>query len=613
MVKYPAEKIAEVRDRLDIERVIGRTVKLQRKGHNLMGCCPFHQEKTPSFSVDARKKLFHCFGCQVGGDVFDFVMKQDSVDFPEAVRSLAQEVGVELPQKEESPAAKQARLEKERMYRVNQISGDHFEAKLAKNAAALRYLRDERKLSDDTIRSFQLGYAPDEWDQLSSALAERQVPEKIAVRLGLLGRKNRGDGVYDRFRGKVIFPIRRANGEIAGFGARRADWLNKEDDGPKYLNSIDSPVYDKSRLFYGIDHAKNAIRKERTAMIVEGYFDVIALHQAGIKTAIACCGTAISKYHAQALKKIAPEVITAYDGDEAGQRATRRASELLLQAGLKVRVLRLPQRDDPDTFVHREGKQALQNLINQSPSAIDAFLEEAITLHQGGGVAGLVEIVHAIRPLLLSVASLSDRELFVQGVAHRLNIDARRLASRLAQAQRQPRRDQRPTPPPPTHQTEPPGTMSPAPPAGKPKPVPVTEKTILRQLVSNPSLVLRQLDEAQVEQAIQHHGVKAALSKARQLGVHFDAHHALEAVSEVCLPQEIAEIRQGLMTQLPNEDDLSPCIDQVLKKYHRERLANLTKRIAQESNPEVVQALMTEAESLRVARQMTGSKFSHAK
>ena len=620
LVKIPAEKITEVRDRLDIERVIGRTVKLQRKGTNLMGCCPFHQEKTPSFSVDSGKKLFHCFGCGEGGDVFAFVMKQDNVDFPEAVRTLAQEVGVELPQKEESPAEKKSRVEKERMYRVNQLSSNHFEAQLAKNEAALSYLRNDRGLTDETINDFHLGYAPDAWDQLSNDLARRNVPEKIAVQLGLLGRKSRGDGVYDRFRGKVIFPINSVKGDVSGFGARRADWLNKEDDGPKYLNSIDSLVYDKSRLFYGIDRAKNVIRKERSAIIVEGYFDVIALHQAGIKTAIACCGTSISKYHAQALQKLQSEVITAYDGDEAGQRATRRAAELLLQSGLKVRVLKLPKGDDPDTFVTREGADALRALLDNCPSAIDAFLEQAISQNQGGGVAGLVEIVNDIRPLLMAIANPADRELYIQGVAHRLNIDARQLARRLAQKQqRAAAREQRSNFVPQDQaeryrpQAEQQEAPSPAQRNSKPKPIPVTEKTVLRQLVTNPSTVLPELEKADIEEAIQHPGVRAAFHRARKLGVHFDAHHALEAASEVCHPQEIAELRKGLMTQLPNEDELSPCIDQILRKYHRDRLAVLKKRIAQESNPEVVQTLMAEAESLRVARQMTGSKFSHAK
>ncbi|MEE2904501.1 MAG: DNA primase [Myxococcota bacterium] len=610
MVKIPAEKIAEVRDRVDIERVIGRAVKLTRKGTNLMGCCPFHQEKTPSFSVDSNKKLFHCFGCGVGGDVFAFVMKLESIEFPEAVRQLAQEVGVELPQKQESPQEKRLRVEKDRMYRVNQISSEYFESRLAKNAAALSYLREDRGLSDETIAAFGLGFAPESWDGLANELKRRKVPEDLCIKLGLLGRRSQGNGVYDRFRGKIVFPINAVSGDVAGFGARRADWLQSKEDGPKYLNSIDSPVYDKSRLFYGLDKAKTFIRKERQAILVEGYFDVIALNQAGVRNAIAGCGTAISKHQAQQLAKLASEVVTAYDGDEAGQRATRRAAELLLQAGVKVRVLRLPKSDDPDTFISREGNEAFRAELRSSPSAIDLFLADARKKHAGGGVAGLVEVVNDIRPLLTSISDAGDREVYVQGVAQTLGIDARQLMRRLNTKNKNSRTEQRPEP----HPFAPPNAAMPRnPPPGARRPIPVTEKTILRHLVSNPSTILPQLVEAKVESAFQHPGISAAFRRAQDLGVHFNAHHALEAAADVCSPEEISELRQGLMSQLPNEDELAPCIDHVLTKYYRERLAALTKRIAQESNPEIVQSLMTEAEQLRSARETFGSTSSYAK
>ena len=614
MVKIPAEKIAEVRDRIDIERVIGRAVKLSRKGTNLMGCCPFHQEKTPSFSVDSNKKLFHCFGCGVGGDVFAFLMKLESIEFPEAVRQLAQEVGVELPQKQESPQEKRLRVEKDRMYRVNQLSSEYFESRLSNNAAALSYLREDRGLSDETIAAFGLGFAPESWDGLANNLKQRNVPEELCIKLGLLGRRSQGNGVYDRFRGKIVFPINAVSGDVAGFGARRADWLNGKDDGPKYLNSIDSTVYDKSRLFYGLDKAKTAIRKERQAILVEGYFDVIALHQAGVHNAIAGCGTALSKHQAQQLAKLASEVVTAYDGDEAGQRATRRAAELLLQAGVKVRVLRLPKSDDPDTFISREGNEAFRAELQSSPSAIDLFLNDAKKRHAGGGVAGLVEIVNDVRPLLTSVSDAGDREVYIQGVAQSLNIDARQLMRRLnnRNAKNSSRPENRGQPDPhPFAPSNPQVTQRNDVPTKRP--IPVTEKTILRHLVSNPSTILPQLIEAKVEAAFQHPGIRAAFQRAQALGVHFDAHHALEAAADVCSLEEISELRQGLMSQLPNEDELAPCIDHVLTKYYRERLAALTKRIAQESNPEIVQSLMTEAEQLRLARETFGSTSSYAK
>lgn len=429
----PREKIQEIVDRVDIERVIGRHLTLKKQGARLVGLCPFHKEKSPSFSVDPRKKLYHCFGCQVGGDVIDFVKRIEHVEFPDAVRILARETGVELPEVEVSPEERRLRQERERMFRVNELARDFYVRALWDELPALAYLREARNLDDATIRAWSLGWAPAGWSALSEYLAVKQVPDELLVRLGLVGRRREGNGVYDKLRGRVVFPIVVPGGEIAGFGARRADWIELGDAerGPKYLNSSESPVYEKSQIFFGLDKARDSIRRTKRAVLVEGYLDVIALHQAGMDLAIATCGTALSGRHAGLLSRMVEEVVTLYDGDQAGLDATRRASEILLQAGVSVRVATVPDGEDPDTWVQKIGGDALKAALDRAPSAIDAAVERARVRYVGAGVAGTVKVVEEIRPLLMAVRDPLQRSVYAEGAAKLLGLDPHTLTGHL--------------------------------------------------------------------------------------------------------------------------------------------------------------------------------------
>ncbi len=276
-MRIPPQIIDDVRDRADIERVIGRSVRLQKQGNRMVGLCPFHKEKSPSFSVSRDKQLYYCFGCQAGGNVFDFVMALEGLDFPGAVRSLAKELGVTIPEEEESQADRDARSKRERLYQLNLYAAQVYEQALAKAPEALRYLKESRGLTAETIQRFRLGWAPPEWRFLTEAVENKGVDPKLGLELGLLGQSVKDGRLYDRLRGRVIFPIQIPGGQVAGFGARRADWVDPE--GPKYLNSPESPLYDKSSILYGLFEAKDEIRKSRVAVLVEGYLDVIALHQ----------------------------------------------------------------------------------------------------------------------------------------------------------------------------------------------------------------------------------------------------------------------------------------------------------------------------------------------
>ena len=526
MVTIPDAKIAEVRDRIDIERLISRSVPLKKAGRQLMGRCPFHEDKSPSFSVDPVNKLFHCFGCGVGGDVFDFVMQRDAVPFPEAVKLLAAEAGVQLPERERTPEEKRSDTERKKLLRVNELAAAHFAGELARDAKARDYLEKERGLSRETIERFRIGFAPQAWQSLSDALANKGVPVELPVRLGLVGKKQKGEGHYDRFRARVMFPIRDAKGRTIGFGARRAEWAAQDDrPGPKYLNSPESPVYDKSGVFYGLDVSGETIRRTRSAILVEGYLDVIALHQAGISSAIACCGTSLSQRHAQLLKRIADDVVTMYDGDDAGRTATDRAAELLLRTGVGVRVVRLPPEHDPDTFVKAHGAEALTNQIDAAPSAIDRAITDAQTELAGRGVDGLVRVVDKIRPLLIAIPDPLRRDVSIEGAARRLDVDAAMLRHHL----RHPR-------------TRPSGrAVAPAPSRGpqngdKPLrdlPIPRLEAEILRAVIDSPAESVPAVEEKQAVGALSHPAIEIAVSKAVQAynsGEPFDGSRALDAV-----------------------------------------------------------------------------------
>ncbi|MFO0727636.1 MAG: DNA primase [Myxococcota bacterium] len=606
MRNIPREKIQEVLDRVDIERVIGRTVALKRQGNRLVGLCPFHKEKSPSFSVDPQKKLFHCFGCQVGGDVFGFVQRMEAVDFGEAVRMLAKEVGVVLPEHGESEEERRHRVERERLFVVNEIAEAFFLDRLHHDGRAMSYLIDERGLSKETVAAFRLGFAPDSWSATSEALQKKGVTEAELLKLGLVGRRKEGHGVYDKLRGRVIFPIRIPGGHIAGFGARRSDWLTVEgeDRGPKYLNSPESPVYDKSSIFYGLDRARDPIRRAKRAILVEGYLDVIGVHQAGVELAIATCGTAISGRHAAQLQRLTEEVVTLYDGDAAGEQATRRASELLLATGLSVRVATLPAGEDPDTYARKFGAAALNKLLDEAPSAIDYAVDAAAARHKGGGVAGNVKIVDEIRPLIAAVKDPLQRDLYADGAARRIGIDPRILLTHLRRPG-EPLALSKPAPPPPK---EPPPRQKPPGRAVMPSPV---EQSLFRHLVENPGATVRAMEAKEALSAFHHPAVKAGMVAgwaAVRGGAPFDAARALEAAKDGgdADDEVLRVLRETLLRALPNEDPLEECLEKLLKEDMQRRLGELKARVQRETDPEERERLGVEMHE--IVRRMAAKK-----
>ncbi|HYL58545.1 MAG TPA: DNA primase, partial [Candidatus Acidoferrales bacterium] len=372
MGRFGDDKIEEVRTRADIVEIVGAHVRLRRAGRNFVGLCPFHNEKTPSFSVNAERGFFHCFGCGVGGSVFNFIMRVEGLTFPEAVRSLARKYGVTLP---EINASGPAASEREAMFKAGEVAAEFFSHVLwntGDGTVARDYLK-ARGITVETARAFAVGFAPARPASLTKALERRSLRD-AGVKVGLV--KSDGSEHHDMFRGRVMFPIRDAQGRVLAFGGRVLD-----DRLPKYINSPESPLYSKTRTLYGLFEARQAISSQVNnssgrAILVEGYFDVIALSQAGIKEAVAGCGTALTVEQLRLLSRYTKNVIACFDGDAAGRKASMRALEIFLQAGLLGRGIFIPAGFDPDTFVREKGAAAFQELADNAELLVDYFIRD---------------------------------------------------------------------------------------------------------------------------------------------------------------------------------------------------------------------------------------------
>jgi DNA primase len=358
------EIIQEVRDRVDIVELIGRHLTLKKSGRNHVGLCPFHSEKTASFNVSSDRQSYYCFGCNEGGNAFTFLMHVENLTFPEAVRTLARECGIEVPE-----SSGGGRSNTEMLYRANEVAQARYRKALqVPGNPALAYL-EARGLAAGAVEKFQLGYAPDSWDAVANALRDEGISPEIGAQVGLLAERRSG-GHYDRLRDRVTFPICDVRGRAIGFGGRA---ISPEQE-PKYLNTPESPIFHKRAAVYGYPDALGSIRSEARAVVVEGYFDRIALDIAGVSNTVATCGTALTPDHVRDLRRRTGEVVLLFDGDEAGQRALEKALQLLLPEGLRVRAAVLPTGDDPDSFSAREGAGALRSLVDSAPPAIETVI-----------------------------------------------------------------------------------------------------------------------------------------------------------------------------------------------------------------------------------------------
>ena len=371
-MSFQPEFLDEIRLRLTLSDVIGRRVPLTRKGREFSALCPFHKEKTPSFTINDEKGFFHCFGCGAHGDVIGFDMRMDGSSFPEAVERLANLAGLALP--ERTPEDRQAAKQRTSLYGVMEQACVWFEQRLADagGGRAKGYLAD-RGLDDETIAEFRLGWAPDSRDALKQALVGQGVSEATIAEAGLVGTPEDGGKPYDRFRGRIIFPITDRGGRVVAFGGRALG-----DGMPKYLNSPETPLFHKGRLLYGLAAARKPAHDAGEVIVAEGYMDVIALHRAGFKYAVAPLGTALTEDQMRELWRLAPEPLVCFDGDDAGQRAAMRAAERvlpLLESGRSLRFVTLPPGEDPDSLLAARGRDGLSALLERARPLADVLWE----------------------------------------------------------------------------------------------------------------------------------------------------------------------------------------------------------------------------------------------
>ncbi len=413
---FENSKIEEIKNRVDIVDLVSEYLTLKKAGRNFTGLCPFHQEKTPSFTVNREKQIFYCFGCGEGGNVITFLMKIADKTFPEAIKDLAAKTGVVLPPVSSSKEARQKDFLKEGIINLNLKAAQQFSRNLfsAGGAPARQYLQ-ERGIADDVVKQFRLGYAPDTWRSLTDYFEKNGLSLKLAEQAGLIIPGKEG-GFYDRFRGRLIFPIENVFGETVAFGGRI---LDKGE--PKYLNSPESPVYIKGKNLYGLNKAKEEIRKKGFALIVEGYFDLISLWNAGICNVVATLGTALTREHLELLRRYTIDVVALFDPDEAGKKALDRSLELFLTTHMRVKALILPEKFDPDDYVRKFGKDKMEELIALAQPLSDYYIENV--LGAGRTFEDKRDMVKTAMDFIAKIGDKKEKDLFIKRIAEKTGLN----------------------------------------------------------------------------------------------------------------------------------------------------------------------------------------------
>ncbi|HKE34837.1 MAG TPA: DNA primase [Candidatus Acidoferrum sp.] len=430
-----AGSVAErVKQQADIVRVVGEYVRLKKAGKDFSGLCPFHQEKTPSFTVSPIKQIFYCFGCGKGGDVYNFVMEMEKCEFPEAVKLVAEKCGISIPQpKERSPEGRKENQQRAVLVEMHREAQTFFVKQLEgtlEGKAARAYLED-RGLDKDAVARFGIGYAPSGGDVLLRHLKSKY-NEKLLTESGLISRDQQGGKLFDRFRRRITFPIANESGKIVAFGCRTLG-----DDQPKYLNSPESPIYSKSNVLYHLDRAKEGIRRQDFVILVEGYMDAIAVARAGISNVVASCGTSLAEQQIKLLGRFTKRIIVNYDPDAAGQSATERSLSLLLEQDFEVRVLALPpvgdKKADPDLYIREKGAEEYQNRLKEAPSFVDYLITRARQMDLSSSEAK-TRAVNFLLPYVQKIPNRILRSEWATRIAQQLRLEEPVLRAALSKA-----------------------------------------------------------------------------------------------------------------------------------------------------------------------------------
>ncbi len=420
-------KIEEIRSSANIVDIISGYIQLRKRGKNFLGLCPFHSEKTPSFTVSEEKQIFHCFGCHTGGNVFKFLMEYEKISFIEAVQELAEEMGI--PLEFEQGISEEKQTEQEILYDINTEAARYFSNTLLNSSEgeiAFNYFQN-RKIKPGTMRAFGLGYSAGGWDNLIRFLQEKKIDIDKALQLGLIGKSTEGR-LYDKLSSRIIFPIFSPNGRVVAFAGRI---LEDKGEAAKYINSPESLIYVKGRILYGLSHAKDEIRRLDKAILVEGYMDLISLHQNGIKNVVAVSGTALTEEQVQLLSRYTKNVVLLFDADTAGIKAAMRSIELLLKKDFEIKIVSLPKGEDPDSYVNNFGRESFEEIIKSAKN----FLEYQTEYYESLGMFNdPSKTTQAIRDLVKPLALINDElkaNLLIKDIAKKFNLREKLLEGEL--------------------------------------------------------------------------------------------------------------------------------------------------------------------------------------
>lgn len=411
----PEELISQIKERINIIDVVSDFLPLKKVGVNYKGLCPFHSEKTPSFTVNEEKQIFHCFGCGAGGNAITFLMKAGGMTFPDAVTELAKKAGVSIP-KDDWNISSAKNDKRSALFEVNEAAASFYHRALKDSGKGRGYL-EKRGLTEDIVNDYKLGYGGDGWDSLYVFLSKKKASLAMAEELGLIIPKKSG-GYYDRFRGRIIFPIFDIHGQVIGFGGRSIDGSE-----PKYLNSSESALFKKSDSLYGLTVAKKWIKEADEALIVEGYMDLLSLHQAGIKNSVATLGTALTAGHLRLIKRLTGNIVTIFDADQAGVKATLRALDLFLTEGVRARVLSMPEGHDPDTFVRETGADRFRKEIKSARPLMEFFINEALKGKNADEIQGKLKVVDEVLPYIERLPTRIEQGHYLKIVSERIGVN----------------------------------------------------------------------------------------------------------------------------------------------------------------------------------------------
>ena len=416
---------------MDIVEIVSQHLSLKKTGQNYTGLCPFHQEKTASFVVSATRQIFHCFGCGVGGNVYHFLMKIEGSTFPQAVRALGERTGIRIPAAKRSTVSPESEKEQAQLYELNEAAAEWYHKNLKRpEAQAARKYLEERGIKNEAVEAFCLGYALPSWDGLLKKMVDVGWSPVLLEKAGLVsareqqaGERGRSAGFYDRFRDRIIFPIRNLSGQIMGFGGRALD-----DTLPKYLNSPETPIYTKGRSLYAMEKARQEVGRSESVIVVEGYFDAIALHQAGIRHVVATLGTALTPFHLQIIRRFAKQVVLIFDPDQAGINATLRTIDLFLESGMHATVVSLPDGQDPDNFVRSRGSEAFLVAVQQAKNLMDFALAQFVGQTGRSGIDQKRRVAEQILPLLNKMKSRLEQSHYLRRLSDELQVSEADLA-----------------------------------------------------------------------------------------------------------------------------------------------------------------------------------------